>query len=495
MVVLRNLPKLGDDLDRLAGALEAQTIPPDPALSALVAESDRLARTIRNYLIPRAQDPNVPLTVVFAGPTGSGKSTLINSLTGLELSIAGPLRPTTTAPVVLADEHGRDDFSAIAGVDCDVVSGGAPILESMVLVDTPDIDSTSTQHRETAERLIDNADVVVFVTSALRYADAVPWQVLRRAESRGTDVIHVLNRVDSAKRGAVVDFKSRLAGAGFDEEVVTVPEHRIPPGAQRIPSVAVRSLRRRLATLAGNRTKTSRHAFDRVLTTTLRQVGALESQLAEVAGSLASLEAELSLDLTGRVASLDLSGVAEGLISMPPGETPRQIKRWRRSSRRDGLTAAEIEDVVTSIESLLARDLRTWLANLPADQVPFRVEPRYVLSVILPVARLAMEGWFDFVRRIATDVGGRRPGLGEAVLVTSATNESRSDLARLVFEDQVEDVVGRARRELVGRLEVVYEQVGALVTDLVEARGGELDLSQLRAALGTVTSKLALVDA
>ena len=42
-----------------------------------------------------------------------------------------------------------------------------------------------------AETMIDNADIVVYVSSALRYADLVPWEVLRRAHSRGVPVIQV----------------------------------------------------------------------------------------------------------------------------------------------------------------------------------------------------------------------------------------------------------------------------------------------------------------
>ncbi|HEX6220729.1 MAG TPA: GTPase [Acidimicrobiia bacterium] len=494
MVALRDLPQLGDDLDRLAGALEALSVPPHPAHASLDAERRRLARTIRDYLIPRVEDPEAPLMVVFAGPTGSGKSTLINSLTGLELSIAGPIRPTTESPLVLTGERWSAELETVAGVACDVVEGGAAILESMILVDTPDIDSTSTDHRETAETLIDNADVVVFVTSALRYADAVPWQVLRRAESRGTDVIHVLNRVGSETRGAVVDFRSRLFDAGLDDEVVTVPEHRIAPGAQRVPSVAVRSLRRKLAMLGGDRAATADRAFDRVLMATLRQVGRLEGDMTEVADALASFEAQLTLDLTSRAAALDLSGVGGRLLSAPTGDMTREARRWRRAERRGGLTSAEVDDVVGAIETLAIRDLRHWLAGRPTD-APNRPEPRLVLPVIVPVIRLAMEGWIDYVSRIARDEGGRRPGLAEVVLVVSATDSEKSGVAHAFFGERAHDVVGRARRELIGRLEVVYEQVGALVTELIETRDGEPDLSGLRAALGAVTSALAPVDA
>lgn len=493
MVALRDLTQLGDDLGRLAGALEALTLGAD--LSSVAIERDRLARTIRDYLIPRAEDPEMPLIVVFAGPTGSGKSTLINSLTGLELSLAGPLRPTTTGPVVLTDAPRRHDFDSISGVDCEVVAGRARILESMVLVDTPDIDSTSTDHRRMAETLIDSADVVVFVTSALRYADAVPWQVLRRAESRGTDVIHVLNRVGSSTRGAVIDFQARLGAAGLADDVINVPEHRVAAGAQSLPRIAVRSLRRRLASLAGDRSTTAERAFDRVLLTTLRQVGALEVELTEAADSLALLRSQMMLELTARASSLDLSGVAGWLIDPPAGVTNRQARRWRWSSRRGDLTSAEVDDLIGAIESLLVRDVRLWLADLPAGGFGPRVEPSRVLSVIVPVARLAMEGWIDFVRRIARDEAGRRAGLGEVVLVVSATDLAETTAARALFGDLADEIVARARRELVGRLEVVYEQVAALVTELAEVRSDALDVNQLRTALEAVTSTLAPVDA
>ena len=106
---------------------------------------------------------------------------------------------------------------------------------------------------------VDNADVIVFVTSALRYADEVPWQVLRRAISRGTPVIHVLNRVGSSSSGAVIDFKSRLAAAGLEPDPVTVPEHHLSAGAQRVPSLAVRALQRRLGEVVTDKHRPGGH--------------------------------------------------------------------------------------------------------------------------------------------------------------------------------------------------------------------------------------------
>ena len=144
---------------------------------------DRLVRAIRSYLMPRIESPAAPLLVVFAGSTGAGKSTLLNSLTGIDVSETGALRPTTREPVVLSADPDR--YQMVGGVECVTVGGAAPILESLAFADTPDIDSTAARHREVAEIMIDHADIVVFVSSASRYGDLVPWEVIRRARSRG----------------------------------------------------------------------------------------------------------------------------------------------------------------------------------------------------------------------------------------------------------------------------------------------------------------------
>lgn len=490
MVALRDLIPLGDDLDRLAGALEDLRL--TEGLSSLQAERDRLIGSIRHYLIPRTSDGGTPLTVVFAGPTGSGKSTLINSLAGLELSVAGPLRPTTTGPVILAGESTGEGLGTIAGIECELTVGTAPILDSMLVVDTPDIDSTSTDHRYIAETLIDHADLVVFVVSALRYADAVPWQVLRRAESRGAEVINVINRVGSSTRGAVVDFQRRLRRAGLSDELVVVPEHRLDGPV--LPPVAVRSLRRQLVSLAGDRASSTERIFDRVLRVTISQAEALRVEMSETIATDNVAREEVAESLVARVGDLDLSGVGDGLVDRPGGQTTREVRRWLRSSRRGPLTKEEVEAVVGSIEDRLIRDLRIWMSELP-DSAGFEMEPRRLLTGIAPIARLALEGWIDFVRRIALEEAPRSTGPAEAVLVATATRPSDTLAADILFGERAYEIVSRARRELVSRLEVIYEQAAAQANELSPLKSGVVDLSDLQAALASVRLHLALVDA
>lgn len=494
MVAQRDPPDPGDDLERLAGALEAIDIGPD--VPRLLEERERLVRALRSYLIPRSANPERPLTVVIAGPTGSGKSTLINSLTGLDLSPAGPLRPTTTAPVVLTVARHAAELESLAGVDCEVVVGEAPVLETMVLVDTPDIDSTATGHRLVAEALIDQADVVVFVTSAIRYADAIPWQVLRRAVARGADVIHVLNRVAPAGRGAIANLEARLAELSVGEGVVVIPEHHLAPGAQQVPSLAMRSLRRRLADLGVDRSASAARVHERVLRTTLRQVRELEVEMTAASKRMADLEAEIDLSLATRVARLDLARVGDGLFLPPPPDAgSRARRRWLRAARRDTLSRAEVDGLVGEIDALIHQDLRRWLLDRPGDEASRAVPTEVVIPIVLPIGRLAMEGWLVFVGRIAREESRRRLGLATAVMISAATDSRETVPAELLFGEDAEEIVSRARRELRNRLEVVYEQAGALVLDYLESRVGELDPAGVRLALGALASTPAPADA
>ena len=59
----------------------------------------------------------------------------------------------------------------------------------------PDFDSVEAENRERAMELLELADLVIFVTTASRYADQVPWDVLARARARGVPLLAVVNRL------------------------------------------------------------------------------------------------------------------------------------------------------------------------------------------------------------------------------------------------------------------------------------------------------------
>ena len=67
-----------------------------------------LLKQLDDYVIPRLEALDAPLLAVVGGSTGAGKSTLVNSLVGQNVTRSGVLRPTTRSPVLVhhpADER------------------------------------------------------------------------------------------------------------------------------------------------------------------------------------------------------------------------------------------------------------------------------------------------------------------------------------------------------------------------------------------------------
>ncbi len=166
-----------------------------------------IANQVRDHLLPRAMRLDAPLLVVVGGSTGSGKSTLVNSLLRAHLTKPGVLRPTTTSPVLVAhpDDLGWFDSGRVLP---HLVRSSTPVHDSralhvvahdalpagLALLDAPDIDSIDDANRALSRQLLAAADLWVFVTSAARYADAVGWELLEQAAARDTVVSVVLNR-------------------------------------------------------------------------------------------------------------------------------------------------------------------------------------------------------------------------------------------------------------------------------------------------------------
>ncbi|HEX6299526.1 MAG TPA: dynamin family protein [Acidimicrobiia bacterium] len=484
-----------DALSRLAETLQSLDI--GPAATSASADRDRLVGTIRSYLIPRALDPELPTTVVIAGPTGSGKSTVVNSLSGTDVSPTGPLRPTTKKPMVLASSWRIADYQVVGGVRCDTYPLDVPMTENMILVDTPDIDSTSTRHRAMTEVIIDNADVVVFVTSALRYADDVPWQVLRRARSRGAPVIHVLNRVESASAGAVIDFRSRLAGAGMDDDLVTISEHHLPEGAHRVPPMAVRALNERLAEVTANREVFATEAFRRVLSATLAQIIELTDTIVNIRDEIDVFEKGMSHRLRERVAALELGDIGGDLFPTPPERKSRRAtRRWKKQAANvaSGLGSTETRLIERAVTAVVA-DLRGWLVEERQTLDDRGIDPVPVVDGVSAATRSAAGGWVDYVARIALDFDEDEAWLGARVLINSAIVGDIGPAVAAMFGERGPILVERARRELLGRLEVVYQHAATLLADTLRDRHGEPDETELRASLAAVTATLAPIDA
>lgn len=167
-----------------------------------------LVTQLDDYLLPRLARLDAPLLVVVGGSTGAGKSTLVNSLVRAPVSTAGVLRPTTRSPVLVSNPSDLPWFQQgqlLPGlVRTREPSTDATMLQlvpapalgaGLAFLDAPDIDSVVEGNRKLAAQLLAAADLWLFVTTAARYADAVPWELLTTARLRGTVIALVLDRV------------------------------------------------------------------------------------------------------------------------------------------------------------------------------------------------------------------------------------------------------------------------------------------------------------
>ena len=141
----------------------------------------------------------------------------------MRLSPTGVLRPTTRVAVVLV--HPDDQAALLAGAldqlppdQLRLVTDDA-IEPGLALIDAPDIDSLEHANRALTDRLVEAADLCVFVTTATRYADQVPWTVLSRVHERGLPLLVVVNRMppDADDRAEVLaDVRRLFTEAGLD---------------------------------------------------------------------------------------------------------------------------------------------------------------------------------------------------------------------------------------------------------------------------------------
>ena len=123
------------DLDNLDLSLTA------PGVEAARRARASLVAQIRDHVLPRLADADIPAIVVVGGSTGAGKSTLVNSILGAEVSEAGVLRPTTRVPVLVVNPEDAQSLAdhPVTGVSRLVTSEAVPA--GLALVDASDLDS------------------------------------------------------------------------------------------------------------------------------------------------------------------------------------------------------------------------------------------------------------------------------------------------------------------------------------------------------------------
>ena len=192
------------DLDHRLGALEAAMTAARDRLDTDVLESASEVFEHANARLRLAPDHTV---VVLGGSTGSGKSSLFNTISGLEIADVGYLRPTTAEALACAwGPGGATDLLDWMGVlrrnqisrrsHLDVMDRHTD-FEGLVLVDLPDHDSVVVDNKLVVDRLVAHTDLFVWVLDPQKYADAaIHEQYLEPLSTHRETTLVVLNQID-----------------------------------------------------------------------------------------------------------------------------------------------------------------------------------------------------------------------------------------------------------------------------------------------------------
>ncbi len=181
------LEMVQEALERAIGAAEE--------LGLDVAEAQEVSRTIDE----RQGYPSDLYVLGLVGGTGVGKSTLLNSIAGADVSAAGARRPTTRSPVALLPSSYQDQAAALldwlGGAEVRTWAGEG---SAVAIVDLPDLDSIEPAHAARVDAVLPKIDAVLWVTDPEKYDDAILHDYyLRRWMPRLARQAVVINKADT----------------------------------------------------------------------------------------------------------------------------------------------------------------------------------------------------------------------------------------------------------------------------------------------------------
>ena len=367
------------------------------------AERRKLLSQIDDYLLPRVRQSGAPILVALVGSTGAGKSTLVNSIVGAQVSATGIRRPTTNSPVLACHPDEADWFAenvflptvprvrqeglARSGRDGLLVlaaSEGMP--KGVALLDTPDIDSVVSAHRDFAHQFLDASDLWLFMTTASRYADAAVWELLEYAKERGAALGIVLSRVPpSSGAELTAHFGAMLEANGLGENDRFVINETVITDS-RLPAEASAPVR-------GWLKDTAVRADRRVAVLTQTMAGALDTFRSRVPALAAEVEAQLVIrsDLKAAVEGAYAAGLAEADEALADGSLLRGeiLARWQ--------DFAGTGELLRGLQAPRGRQSRQRRRGVPARARSLKSALRTgIESLILSVADRAAE---ESVRR------------------------------------------------------------------------------------------------
>jgi energy-coupling factor transporter ATP-binding protein EcfA2 len=419
-----------------------------PDLPEIKAERAKLLSQVDDYLLPRLRRSTAPILVAVVGSTGAGKSTLVNSLVGQQVSATGVRRPTTNSPVLACHPDDADWFAennflpslprvrqeglARPGRDGLLVLASCESMpRGLALLDTPDIDSVVQAHHEFAYQFLDASDLWLFVTSASRYADAPVWQVLQHARDRGASLGIVLSRVPSGARAELVShFTAMLDANAIDAaDRFVIPETR--PAGGMLPPEAFEQIRAYL-------TDTSRREERRVAVLTQTMAGVLDTFRTRVPVLAAAAEAQLAVRTRLRTQAEAPYRAALGTVE----------KAFRDGELLRGEVQARWQDLVVTGD--LTRTLRSRKAPRQGKRARKRQAPERP-TALRSALRSALEAVVVTAADRASEEAERQwrdDPAGSVMLATAAEQQSTGQRADRLFASVFGDGTSAGPEEL-----------------------------------------------
>ena len=522
-------------------------------------ERTELLDQIDDYLLPRLRRVDAPLLAVLGGSTGAGKSTITNSLVGSDVTTAGVLRPTTRAPVLVCHPDDmawfEDPEGVLAGLPRSTSAAAVgeiglrlatsdQLTPGLALLDAPDIDSIEVANHDLAAQLLGAADLWIFVTTAARYADAVPWEYLGLAQDRAAALAIVINRIPPGSEGEVQHhFESMLVERQMASTAVFTVAERDLDESGRIATELdpVRNWLGELAADASERQQLVARTLDGALASIPERVeriaGALDEQHDELmtlsdiarrryAAALVDIDRELDRGtlLRGEVLDQWREFVGTGAFMSKLEAGVSKVRDTLRSVFQTGPTpdqqaAGQLESnlVVVARDAVdkAALDIVEQWDSRPVGEKALADAPRGIeragrqletdldhelaswQEFVLDLVREQSGDKLTLARTLSTGINGIGVALmvvvfsqtggvtgTEAAVATGTAAVSQTVLTAVFGEQAVRDLARSAREDLLERLERLLENDRQRFTDLIEvAEAGGDDLRAIAAGL------------